>query len=185
VAVGLWIGMSFPASAADPTEDSRAFPHIGFTYDQIPGPQLTPIVATVGPSGATGTVQFTLNGVDLGPPVALVNGRAESIPVDIPDEQSYAIFVEYSGDAFYLPMMATLHSDWRGSEPEPSSPAAPAAEAASPAPAPAPVASPAARSKVLARTGSETVPLAALASFLLITGLVMSRAGRPKADQDR
>jgi hypothetical protein len=170
-----------PSSATGQYQhEERVNALLTFTYDQTPGPHLVPIVATVTPSDATGTVTFRLDDVDVGTDVPLVNGTAQSIPVDIPDGKSYSILVSYSGDAFYSGSAAAVHSDVEESAPEPS----PTVAAASTAPAPVPEVSPAAtKVKVLARTGSETMPLAGLAAFLFVAGFAMLRAGQLGVDR--
>lgn len=54
--------------------------------------------ATVTPTIATGTVQFRINGVDTGDPVALANGVAVSAPVNKP-VGSYTITAVYGGES--------------------------------------------------------------------------------------
>lgn len=159
----------------------KAFAHISLSYDQTPGPQLVPIIATIDPPDATGSIVFRLNGTQVGPAVFLVAGRAESIPVDFPEPGvSYSIGYEYSGDDNYQAILWQLISDWRPESPE-EQPVA----AASPAPAPptsAPVPSPA-KKKTLPRTGSDPIPMALLAVALIGCGCVLVRAGRDEVHQ--
>lgn len=159
----------------------KAFAHISLSYDQTPGPQLVPIIATIDPPDATGTVQFELDYVPIGFPVTVVAGRAESLPVDIPDRASYWITANYSGDDNYLPVSAGLHVDWRPDLTEEEAAAVAAAAGVTAAPTPTPMGpSPlpaSSKPRTLPRAGSETIPLALLASAVLGTGFVLLRKG--------
>jgi uncharacterized repeat protein (TIGR01451 family) len=52
-------------------------------------------------AGPTGTVQFTLDGVNLGAPVALVNGSATSLAVATLGAGGHTVLAVYSGDSNY------------------------------------------------------------------------------------
>ncbi|MFD4295339.1 Ig-like domain-containing protein [Rhodococcus sp. NPDC058505] len=67
------------------------------------------LIAAVAPNAATGTVQFTDNGVALGAPVALVNGVAKinrSFNVD----GDHNIIANYLGDATHAPSTSVPHT---------------------------------------------------------------------------
>ncbi len=75
----------------------------GATYGQS-----LSFVATVAPPGVgettpTGTVQFAIDGVDLGSAVALVNGAATSPAIDTIGAGTHDVTASYSGDTSYGP----------------------------------------------------------------------------------
>jgi large repetitive protein len=63
--------------------------------------------AAVTPAGATGTVQFKLDGKNLGTPVALSGGVANSAPVPMAPG-NHTVVAEYSGDARFNPSSGVL-----------------------------------------------------------------------------
>ncbi len=182
---------TYSASSAETAyyHPGKAWAHVSLSYDQASGPQLVPLIATIDPPDATGSIVFRLNGAQVGAAVTLVEGRAESIPVDFPEpETSYSIGFEYSGDDSYRAIASQLIADWRPESPE-ELPAVPDSSAAAPttassrtSPAPTPgttvplPASPTGR--ILPRTGSEPLPVALLAVGLIGLGSLLVRAGR-------
>lgn len=155
----------FLAVSSDPA--LAATPRVTFTVAPSQEAQLVSISATVVPPDATGTLTFKLDQNIVGSPVAIVAGSAQSSLVDLPDQASFSISVEYSGDANYEPITVSTIYDFRPEEPAPPSPAAPAA------PHPAPV-----REKTLVRTGTEDLWMSLLAAALIGAGLVLLRAGK-------
>lgn len=164
------MGAVFGFMAVSSSPAIAATPRVTFTFDQAPGPQLVPIQATVVPADATGTLTFRLDQAVVGGPVVIVAGAAQSAPVDIPDQQSITISVEYSGDANYEPITVFTSYDFRPEEPPP--PAPPAATAAAP---PAPV-------RELVRTGAEDLWMALVAAALIGAGCVLLRPGKDAYD---
>ncbi|HEX2052111.1 MAG TPA: Ig-like domain-containing protein [Actinomycetota bacterium] len=160
--------------------DGKIAPHLSFTLD-FEAADPTPITATVTPADATGTVTFKIGGNQIGAPVALMGGRAVSEPVLIPKMQSYAIFVEYSGDETYSGVASTLHSDWA---PEEEATPEPTVSTPTPSPAAPPVtpATPATPAKVrtLPRTGDSTGGWLAAAMALLVAGTVPAALHRKR-----
>lgn len=73
------------------------------------GVQFTAKVQALAPGGGIpgGTVQFQVDGVNLGDPVALVNGEAVSPMVNDLSLGNHVVGVEYSGDANYLASQST------------------------------------------------------------------------------
>ncbi len=58
--------------------------------------------AEVAPEGATGSIQFQVDGVDLGGPVAVSTGPAATLPLDSLAVGTHAITATYSGDGTHL-----------------------------------------------------------------------------------
>jgi hypothetical protein len=102
--------------------------------------------AAVTPVTAGGTVQFKLDGKDIGSPVALKDGVANSAPVSL-TPGSHKVEAEYSGDAGHLPSRGAMDK----------------------------INVPSEKPKVLPRTGSSTVPLALLAGAFLVAGVLIQR----------
>ncbi len=109
--------------------------------------------AAITPVEATGTVQFKLDGKNIGSPVAVKDGVANSAPVAL-KPGNHKVEAEYSGDARYQPSRGVMDKVNVGSG----------------------------KTGVLPRTGSSTVPLALLAAAFLVTGvLIQRRANRVDA----
>ncbi|HEX2053791.1 MAG TPA: Ig-like domain-containing protein, partial [Actinomycetota bacterium] len=121
-------------------------------------------VATVRPETATGTVQFSVNGTDVGGPAQLQAGVARSLPMDL-SKGSPTVKAIYSGDQNHQGSGAAVHLD--RFEPEPS---------------PKPTKSPDHGGGVLPRTGSSAVPLVVAAGMLLGSGAALLRKGRNGED---
>jgi hypothetical protein len=153
------MGAVFGFMAVSSSPAFAATPWVTFTVDRGPGPQLVPIQATVVPADATGTLTFRLDQAVVGGPVAIVAGAAQSAPVDIPDQQSMMISVEYSGDANYEPVTAVTNYDFAPEEPAPAAQARPARDE-------------------IVRTGPESFPLSLLAAALIGVGFVLLRRGK-------
>lgn len=156
------MGAVFGFLAVSSTPAMAATARLSFTFDRAPGPQLVPIMATVVPADATGTLTFKLDQVAVGAPVPIVAGAAQSVPVDIPDRKSFSITVEHSGDANYEASAASTFFDFIPEEPSP---------------APAPAAAPAG-GKELVRTGSEDLWVWLLAAAVIGVGFLLARAGK-------
>lgn len=159
------IGAVFGFLAVSSSPAMAATPRVTFTFDQAPGPKQVPILATVVPPDATGTLTFRLDQVAVGALVPIVAGAAQSIPVDIPDQKSFMISVEYSGDTNYEPITVSTFYDFIPEEPAPASPAPPAA--GQPAPA-----------RELVRTGSVDAWISLIAAALIAFGGMLLRAGK-------
>jgi hypothetical protein len=153
------LGAVFGFMAVSSSPAIAATARVTYTVDRAPGPQLVPIQATVFPADATGTLTFRLDQAVVGGPVAIVAGAAQSAPVDIPDQQSMMISVEYSGDANYEPVTVATNYDFAPEEPAPAGEARPARDE-------------------IVRTGPETFPMSLLAAALIGAGFVVLRAGR-------
>jgi len=69
--------------------------------------QSVTFTATVSPAAATGTVQFSIDGVDAGAAVALVAGKATYTTTSL-SAGPHAVLATYGGDATYLTSNATL-----------------------------------------------------------------------------
>jgi murein DD-endopeptidase MepM/ murein hydrolase activator NlpD len=70
---------------------------------------MTNVEAMVEPAATpTGTVQFQLEGADIGSPVALAGGVAQSISIPTLGAGNYTVSVQYSGDAIYPSGTGTL-----------------------------------------------------------------------------
>lgn len=162
----LALGAVFGFLAVSSNPAVAATPLVRFTFAGAAGPEPAPIVATVTPPDATGTLTFRLDQVVIGGPVAIVDGAAQSTPVDIPDQTSFMVSVEYSGDANYEPITAVTNFDFYPDEPPPAPPA------------PAPAASPVPPAREIVRTGFEDLRLWLLAAALLGAGSLLLRAGR-------
>ncbi|HEU4866735.1 MAG TPA: Ig-like domain-containing protein [Actinomycetota bacterium] len=109
--------------------------------------------AAITPAEATGTVQFKLDGKNIGSPVAVKDGVANSAPVTL-KPGNHRVEAEYSGDARYQPSRGVMERVNVGSG----------------------------KTGVLPRTGSSTVPLALLAASFLVSGvLIQRRANRVDA----
>ncbi|HCF58639.1 MAG TPA: hypothetical protein DFS52_11690, partial [Myxococcales bacterium] len=67
--------------------------------------------ATVSPASASGEVQFQIDGMDFGAPVALVGGSATSPAISSLSVGVHAVTALYSGDAIYLASSAGLAGD--------------------------------------------------------------------------
>lgn len=153
------MGAVFGFLAVSSSPAIAATPRVPFTFDQAPGPKLVPIMATVVPPDATGTLTFKLDQVAVGPPVPIVAGAAQSIPVDIPDQKSFMISIEYSGDTNYEPITVSGIFDFIPEEAGPAAQATPA------------------RDKIV-RTGPENLPISLLAAALIGVGFMLLGAGR-------
>ena len=81
--------------------------------------------ATVSPAGATGSVQFQLDGVDFGGPVALAGGVATSAAVGSLSVGSHPVSAAYSGDATNLGSTDSLNQKVQPATPVISWPAPP------------------------------------------------------------
>lgn len=74
------------------------------------------MVATVGPAGATGTVQFKLDGANFGAPVPLNNGVARSSDMGSITRGARTIAAEYSGDFRLNPSSTSQSYEHPGSK---------------------------------------------------------------------
>ena len=94
-----------PGLAAEPStgefQRERTSVTLDFARDTDAG--LTAFRAVVAPPQATGTVQFTFDGKDLGPPVPVDDGIAESEPVALSLGRFHSVEADYSGDASFEP----------------------------------------------------------------------------------
>jgi hypothetical protein len=115
------LGAIFGFLAVSSSPAMAATARLTLTFDRAAGTQPVPISATVVPADATGTLTFKLDQVALGPPVPIVAGAAQSVPVDIPDQKSFSISVEYSGDANYEPVAVSTIYDVIPEAPPPAS----------------------------------------------------------------
>ncbi len=94
-----------PGIAAEPPtgeqQKERTSVTLGFSdhTDEMADAGLTGFRAVVAPPEATGTVLFTLDGKDLGPPVPVEGGIADSEPVVLSLGRGHSVEAEYSGDA--------------------------------------------------------------------------------------
>src|SRR5262249_49237815 len=84
------------ASSANPSAPRPAVP---LTANRSPPP---------GSGTPTGTVQFRIDGVDFGAPVALVDGVALSASFNASAAGTYTVTAAYSGDAGFPASSATL-----------------------------------------------------------------------------
>ncbi|HEX2052110.1 MAG TPA: Ig-like domain-containing protein, partial [Actinomycetota bacterium] len=75
-------------------------------------------VATVKPENATGTVQFSIDGTNVGGPVQLQAGVARSLPMDL-SKGSPTVRALYSGDQNHQGSGAAVHLDRFKPEPSP------------------------------------------------------------------
>jgi hypothetical protein len=73
--------------------------------------QAVTFAASVSPSAATGTVQFQIDGADLGSPVALSNGQAISGSISTLVAGNHTITAAYSGDSNFLASSGTATND--------------------------------------------------------------------------
>jgi hypothetical protein len=124
-----WSGGTWQASAALAGDGGTGGPRAAFSLTNAPLPSATHLAsssrglsrlgeaihftATVEPgsSGAptpTGTVQFAVDGSDLGSPVALAGGTADSPTLSSLALGDHAVTASYSGDADELPSEGTL-----------------------------------------------------------------------------
>lgn len=109
--------------------------------------------AAISPVEATGTVQFKLDGKNIGSPVTVKDGVANSAPVAL-QPGNHKVEADYSGDARYQPSRGVMDKVNVGSG----------------------------KTGVLPRTGSSTVPRALLAAAFLVSGvLIQRRANRVDA----
>ena len=73
------------------------------TYGQSITFTATVSPATTGLPTPTGSVQFEVDGADLGPAVTLVGGMAASVPISLLAAGSHAVTAAYSGDLDFFP----------------------------------------------------------------------------------
>jgi hypothetical protein len=101
--------------------------------------------AAITPVEATGTVQFKLDGKNIGSPVVVKDGVANSAPVAL-QPGNHKVEADYSGDARYQPSRGVMDKVNVGG-----------------------------KTRVLPRTGSSTVPLALLAAAFVVSGVLIQR----------
>ncbi len=102
--------------------------------------------AAISPAEATGTVQFKLDGKNIGSPVPVKAGVADSAAVNL-KPGNHKVEAEYSGDAHHQPSRGVMDKVNVGSG----------------------------KTGVLPRTGSSTMPLALLGVTLLVAGVLIQR----------
>jgi hypothetical protein len=77
------------------------------TNPSVYGQSIT-FTAKVSPSTATGTIQFMVDGIDLGSPIKLTSGSATSAAISTLSVGNHAIAVVYSGDSNHATSTGTL-----------------------------------------------------------------------------